>query len=49
MMDEQIANGVPKGEAFIGAMVQFLKLGFSVNSAQMNAGLEELLNSGLWF
>ena len=49
MMDEQIANGVPKGEAFIGAMVQFLKLGLNVSSAQMNAGLESILNSGLWF
>ena len=36
-------------EAFIGAMAQFLKLGFGVSSAQMNAGLEALLNSGLWF
>lgn len=49
MIHEQIANGVPMSEAFIGAMLQFQKLGFTADSAQMKAGLDFLLNSGLWF
>lgn len=48
MIQEQIANGVPKDEAFIGAMLQFQKLGFTADSAQVKAALESLLNSGLW-
>lgn len=48
MIHEQIANGVPPGEALIGAQLQFQKLGITADFAQVKAGLEALMDSGLW-